>query len=231
MISIANLNFAYQNQVILEKINLEYKLPHFLGIIGENGGGKTTLIKLILGLIDSNVPIIRKLPLAQIGYVPQHLSCNPNFPICVFDLVLMGRTQSFGLYSKQDKIRVQEALETLKISHLASRRFNSLSGGQKQKVLIARALCSNCKLLILDEPTASIDACAKNEIFELLAQLNRDGVGIIVICHDLELLIAYSTQIAHIKKTLHLFTMPQNEKALLESLRYPYSIGSGHSDA
>lgn len=225
LISITDLSFAYQNQLILEKINLEYELPHFLGIIGENGGGKTTLIKIILGLINSHTPISKKLPLDQIGYVPQYLSSNSNFPICVFELVLMGRTKSFGLYSKQDKTKAYQALETLKISHLASRRFDSLSGGQKQKVLIARALCSNCKLLILDEPTASIDAYAKNEIFELLAQLNHNGVGIIAICHDLELLLTYSTQIAHIKKTLHLFTMPQDKVKLLESLKYPYSTG------
>lgn len=216
LISIANLNFAYQNQEVLKNINLNYQLPDFLGIIGENGGGKSTLIKLILGLIDSPSPILRTLPLSEIGYVPQHLSYNPNFPICVFDLVLMGRTKPFGLYGKKDKLEVSRVLEMLKISDLAPYRFDVLSGGQKQKVFLARALCSDCKLLILDEPTASIDIQARNEIFELLAQLNHAGIGIIVICHDLDLLLAHTTHIAYLKTTLDLFKIPEEKTDLLK---------------
>lgn len=200
---------------MLENIYLHYQIPHFLGIIGENGGGKSTLIKLILGLLDSNPCISRNLPLSQIGYVPQHLSHNPNFPICVLDLVLMGRTKSFGLYGKKDKEKAHQALEMLGISHLASYRFDLLSGGQKQKALLARALCSECKLLVLDEPTASIDAHSTHEIFKLLTQLNHQGIGIIVISHNLNLLLSHATHIAHIKKTLTLFAIPEEKDALL----------------
>lgn len=216
MISIANLNFAYQNQSILEEINLEYKLSYFLGIIGENGGGKSTLIKLILGLMGSHPCIQSKLPCSEIGYVPQHLSSNPNLPLCVFDLVLMGRTRPFGLYSKADKAKAHQALETLRISHLASSCFDALSGGQRQKVLLARALCSDCKLLILDEPTASIDTHSTYEIFQHLTQLHRDGIGIIIVCHDLNLLLAHATHIAYVQRTLKLFSIPQEEKILLD---------------
>lgn len=225
LISISNLSFAYQDKNVLENINLDYQLPQFLGIIGENGGGKSTLIKLILGLIDSRSYILRELPLDQIGYVPQHLSYNPHFPIGVFDLVLMGRTKPFGLYGKQDKTKAYQALEMLKISHLASYRFNSLSGGQKQKVLLARALCSDCKLLILDEPTASIDTHARNEIFKLLAQLNHTGIGIIVVCHDLDLLLTHATHIAYVKKTLRLFVMPKDKKELLKDFGHTLHLG------
>lgn len=225
LISITDLSFAYQDQRVLENINLDYQLPEFLGIIGENGGGKSTLIKLILGLIDSPPCILKKLPLSKIGYVPQHLFCNPNFPICVFDLVLMGRTKPFGLYGKKDKEKAKEALEMLKISHLSSYRFDLLSGGQKQKVLLARALCSDCELLILDEPTASIDTQARNEIFELLTQLNRTGIGIIAISHDLDLLLAHATQIAYLKKTLQLFKMPQEKGELLKYFGCKHHLG------
>lgn len=224
LIEIANLNFSYGDQEILKSINLHYKIPDFLGIIGENGGGKSTLIKLILGLIQFPACIFRSIPLSQIGYVPQHLSYNPNFPICVFDLVLMGRTRTFGLYQQHDKAKARQALEMLKISHLASSRFDLLSGGQKQRVFLARALCSDCKLLILDEPTANIDTSSRNEIFELLSFLNvTQNIGIIAICHDLDLLLPHATSIAYLQQTLSLFKIPEETPHLLKCFRSKYA--------
>ncbi len=216
MIEIKNLCFSYGNEEVLSHINLDYESSSFLGITGNNGGGKSTLLKIILGLIDCKEGITRKIALSQIGYVPQHISSNPNFPIRVFDLVLMGRTRSFGFYNKEDRTKTQEALQKLNISHLAELKFDCLSGGQKQKVLIARALCSDSKLLILDEPTAHIDADSRLEIFELLSTLHKNGIGIIVVCHDLELLLSYANQIAYLQTKLSLFAIPSQRDKLLE---------------
>lgn len=215
MIRIQNLSFSYADQEVLQKINLTYHSSQFLGIIGSNGGGKSTLIKLILRLLPLQNGILQAPPSHHIGYVPQHISNNPNFPLRVFDLVLMGRTRSFGRYNKNDKARAFEALEILKISSLADQKFDSLSGGQKQKALIARALCADSKILILDEPTASIDAHATLEIFELLSKLHHNGIGIIAVCHDLNLLLSYATHIACLQTTLKLFAIPEQQEDLL----------------
>ncbi|WP_051420541.1 metal ABC transporter ATP-binding protein [Helicobacter pametensis] len=231
MISICNLSFTYNHQEVLSNLSLEYDCSQFLGIIGNNGGGKSTLIKLILGLIQDPTHAIHKdISPAQIGYVPQHITGNPNFPICVFDLVLMGCTRPFGLYTQADKQRTQEILHELNLAHLAHQNFNALSGGQKQKVLIARALCADSKLLILDEPTAHIDTHSTLEIFSLLSTLHSQGRGIIVVCHDLELLLTYATHIAHLQTTLSLFEIPRQREELLQEFGCKHHI-KGNCDA
>lgn len=231
MIAIRNLSFSYQKQEVLSCINLDYTSSQFLGIIGNNGGGKSTLLKLILGLIDDPTHSINKyIHPSKIGYVPQHITNNPNFPICVFDLVLMGRTKPFGLYTKEDKKIAQNTLEMLEISHLSNSNFNSLSGGQKQKTLIARALCGDLQILILDEPTAHIDAHSTLEIFALLSKLHKQGIGIIVVCHDLDLLLSYATHIAHLQTNLSLFEIPRQREELLQKFGCKHHL-KGSCDA
>ena len=219
ILSIKNLNFAYNNELVLENINLNYDDKDFLAIIGPNGGGKSTLVKLILGLIKSkNVDLALKKQ--AIGYVPQSIFSNENFPICTLELVLMGLLDSkkFGFYSKKDKEKALNALEKVGLAEFANKKVSDLSGGQRQKAFIARALVSECKLLILDEPTASLDSKSSVEIFELLNNLHKNGIGIIMVCHDINLVLAYADQIAYLNKEFILHVNDKQKSALIKHL-------------
>lgn len=212
-INISNLSFSYGKERVLENINLHFSEGDFLGIVGSNGGGKSTLLKLILNLIPSPTPLQNTF--SSIGYVPQYAIHNPHFPICVFDCVLMGRLKPLGKYSKEDKEIALSSLESVGISHLKDKKLQELSGGQRQKALIARALCTQAPLLILDEPTASLDSASTQSIFSLLDSLHKQGKSIILICHDLDYLLSFSTHIAHIQKSLKFYTLPQDKDKIL----------------
>lgn len=212
-IKLSNLSFSYGSEEVLEGVNLHFSQGDFLGIIGSNGGGKSTLLKLILGLIPSPTPILNTF--SSMGYVPQYALHNPHFPICVFDCVLMGRLKPLGKYTQEDRQIALECLESVGISALKDKKLQELSGGQRQKALIARALCTQAPLLILDEPTASLDTASKDSIFSLLSDLHAQGKSIILICHDLEYLLSFSTHIAHLQKTLRFYTLPQDRDKIL----------------
>ncbi|MFK5975334.1 MAG: ABC transporter ATP-binding protein [Sulfurovum sp.] len=210
VIDIKNLSFAYDKQVVLEDINLTVNSKDFLAIIGPNGGGKSTLLKLILGLhkykkgeisVLSNEP---KSNLSQIGYVPQDTNINTDFPIKVIEVVLMGYNSKkrtlFG-YSKDETTSAMSALLQVGVENLAHQKIGSLSGGQRQRVMIARALCANPQILILDEPTSSIDITGQKEIYQLLQELNKK-ITIIVVSHDISVIVEYANRVAHINKKL-----------------------------
>ena len=190
----------------LENINLNYDSSEFLAITGANGGGKSTLIKLILGILHPVNPrtIARFIATKDMGYVPQSTQANPNFPIRVLECVLMGLVgeKIFGFYNKSDRFRALEALEKVGVSHLWDRKITDLSGGQRQRVFIARALIGRCKLLILDEPSASVDRESSTQIFALLESLHKSGVGIIAISHDLDLVGKYASSIMCLNRTI-----------------------------
>jgi len=159
-----NISFAYKQRNILENVDLVIKKGEFASIVGPNGGGKTTLLKLILGLIKPDRGVIRifgKSPdkaRQQIGYMPQYAHLDMDFPATVMDVVLMGRLRKTTLwFSKKDRIEVLTAIDEIGMSAFANTDFNELSGGQKQRILIARALCSSPDILLLDEPTANVD--------------------------------------------------------------------------
>lgn len=205
MIDIKNLNFSYNENLVLKDINFSVEKNEFIGIIGANGGGKSTLLKLILGLLKPTSGEIN-LSTSKISYVPQAHSINPNFPISVMDLVLMGKLSknAFFFSSKNDKLKALKCLEQVRMSEFKNHRFSDLSGGQQQRVLIARAMLSECELMLLDEPTASIDAKGQIEIFELLKSINQNGVCIVCVCHDAALLSSYAKKIVHVEKTCHI---------------------------
>lgn len=219
ILSIQNLNFAYKNETVLENVNLNYDSKDFLGIIGPNGGGKSTLLKLILGLLK-NKSVHLSLNKQALAYVPQSILANENFPICTLELVLMGLlgAKKFGFYSKKDKEKAIKALEKIGLSGFAQTKISELSGGQRQKAFIARALVSKCQLLILDEPTASLDSKSAVEIFELLNALHKDGVGIIAVCHDINLVLGYADKIAYLNKELILHDNDKQKGALIKHL-------------
>lgn len=209
-ISVKNLNFSYQENLVLEDINLEYNKDDFLCIIGPNGGGKSTFLKLLLGLIEpqkGSIKIYDQSPKSVssfLGYVPQFIPINESFPISVLDVVLMGKIdkQRFGFYTKECKKDALKSLELVGMDKFADKRISHLSGGQRQRVYMARALCSEAKILLLDEPTSSIDAKGQIEIYDLLKSINQSGKGVIMISHDLNISINYATKVGYINKKL-----------------------------
>lgn len=227
-LEIKNLSFGYSFELVLDNVNLMYDFSDFLAIIGPNGGGKSTLLKLILGILKPKSGSIRICDLTPaeyakfIGYVPQNTNINPNFPLMAQDVVLMGSLSKnkFGFYNKKDRLSAMEALEKVEMQKFAKTRIDELSGGQRQRVFIARSLCANAKLLMMDEPTASIDTNGQLQIFELLSKLNKEELGIIVISHDTNIVLAYASKIAHINKNLHLHDMTsfENKQNIINSL-------------
>lgn len=203
-----NLSYRYSNEYVLENVNFILEDRDFLALIGPNGGGKTTLVKLILRLLKPNkgqinypnVEIFN--PSSLIGYVPQDTTINSDFPIQAIDVVKMGFLKKRFLgykVSKKEEYDALEMLEKLGIKDLAYRRISDLSGGQRQRVLIARALSGGPKLIILDEPTSSIDTKTQKEIYQLLKTFNNFHT-IIVISHDISILLGYASKVLFVNK-------------------------------
>lgn len=201
-----NLSVNYGSVCALKDINLKVKKNEFLGIIGPNGGGKTTLLKVLLGIIKPTTGIVNINRDKKIGYVPQFTHFDRSFPVSVLDVILMGRLPKkmsiFHKYNKSDKEKAEKILNELNIIDLKNRQIGKLSGGQLQKVLIARALITNPDIIILDEPTASIDSKTKLEIYDILKRLNKQKT-IIIVSHDMKHVFSYIDSVACVNKTLH----------------------------
>lgn len=210
IVSIKNLSFTYNTDLILEDINLEVQEKDFLAIIGPNGGGKSTLLKNILGILEplqGEIKVLDEKPqknLSHIGYVPQNTNINTDFPIKVIEVVLMGhvghKRPLFG-YKKEEISCALSALSQVGMEKYAQIKIGSLSGGQRQRVMIARALCASPSILLLDEPTASIDVSGQKQIYELLKDLNK-SMTVIVVSHDISVTLSYANKVAHINKNL-----------------------------
>ena len=210
VLDIQNLSFAYEKERVLHDVSLKLDLHDFLVVIGPNGGGKSTLIKLILGILRPQEGSIKIFGMAQergvknIGYVPQNTNINIDFPIQVIDVVMMGSKTKSTLFFKRSKEETQKALEKLRLvgmESFAQTKIGLLSGGQRQRVMIARALYNEPKLLILDEPTSSIDVTGQKQIYELLKELSKT-ITIMVVSHDMSIIVEYATKVAHINKKL-----------------------------
>jgi zinc transport system ATP-binding protein len=192
----------------LADVTLQIYKGDFLGLIGPNGSGKTTLISTILGVVKPSTGSVRLFgkplnhrELRRVGYVPQKTILSDTiFPATVFETVLMGRTVQAGLfhqYSKEDYQKVDKDLEHLSISDLRNRRISELSGGQSQRVLLAKALVSDPELLILDEPTSGVDARSAAEFYDTLKHLNRDHhITVLLVSHDIGLVSRLSNHVA-----------------------------------
>ena len=205
ILELKNLSFQYDKQNVLEDVNLDILNNDFLAIIGPNGGGKSTLLKLILGLLKlKDGKIIKHLQNDSIGYVPQNTNLNIDFPITALEIVLMGhignKKQLFG-YSKEDIACAMSSLQQVSMESHANSKIGDLSGGQRQRVFIARALCANPKAMLLYEPTASIDVKGQKDIYELLKELNK-SIAIVVVSHDISVLLNYAKNVAHVNKNL-----------------------------
>ena len=200
----------YDSLTALEGVNLSVKEGDFLGIIGPNGGGKTTLLKVILGLVKPSrgkVIVMGNSPERArkfIGYIPQYSPFDRDFPASVWDVVLMGRLGHrgrFKRYTPEDKRIAAEALRKVEMFDLKDRQIGKLSWGQKQRVLIARALATEPKILLLDEPASSLDSRIEVGLYELLRTLNRE-ITIILVSHDIGVISAYVKTIACLNRRL-----------------------------
>lgn len=210
ILQVEHLSFSYQDQMVLENVNFDVSEGDFIGIIGPNGGGKTTLLKLIMGFLKPNqgtIKVFGKAPseaMQHIGYVPQTIRLDKQFPISVLEVVLLGRLSHlpwYGRYQAEDLKAAEEVLEKIGILDLKERAFGTLSGGQAQRTLIARALVSNPELLLLDEPTASVDANAQAEIYQLLFQLNKK-MTVMMVTHDLSVAIEHVKHVLCVQRTV-----------------------------
>ena len=228
IVEINNVTFTYNGETAVENVNLEILQGDFMAIIGPNGGGKTTLLKLILGLLKPDTGDIRisgqspQKASASIGYVPQDVNINRSFPITAMDVVLMGKLTPKKRWARKTSSNRQEALaalERLEMASLAEKKIGELSGGQCQRVFIARALVTQPQLLLLDEPTASIDTKGQAEFFEILKDINQD-VTIAVVSHDLLAVSRYVKSVACVNRVLHYHNQAEITGEMLETM-YP----------
>ena len=204
LINAENLTLGYEGQAIVENLSFSVNSGDYLCIVGENGSGKSTLMKTLLGLMEPMKGSIKEgdgLKKNEIGYLPQQTVVQKDFPASVKEIVLSGCQGRSGLkpfYSKEDKKLAEENIEKMGLKDLASRCYRNLSGGQQQRVLLARALCATRKILLLDEPVSGLDPKVTGEMYELIEGLNKDGVTIIMISHDIGAAVKYADHILSI---------------------------------
>lgn len=196
-----NLAIGYGNTIIKSDITFSVNEGDYLCIIGENGCGKSTLMKTILGLqnpIDGEISFSDGTKKNDIGYLPQQTQLQRDFPASVTEVIMSGFLNKNGLkpfYSKRQKAEFETVLQNLKIESLRKKCYRELSGGQQQKVLLARALCATDKIILLDEPVAALDPTASDEFYELLAKVNSNGTTVIMISHDVNKAVKYATKV------------------------------------
>ncbi len=203
IIAFRGVDFSYNGELVLENISIEIDRNDFVAILGPNGAGKTTLIKLLLGFLKpgkGTISILGQRPAKArkaIGYVPQYSIFDKDYPIHVIDIVKMNTLTAnslFPSYKKEVTVKAFSLLQKLEIQNLAYRNFHELSGGQKQRALIARALINEPEILLLDEPTASVDATMEKDIYDTLKMLN-ESTTILLITHDVGFVSAYVNKI------------------------------------
>ena len=199
-----DLALGYEGNVILDGLSFEVNAGNYLAIVGENGSGKSTLMKTLLGLLkplSGEITFGDSLRKNEIGYLPQQTVVQRDFPASVSEVVLSGCLSNgkfHPFYNKADKARAAANMERMGITALKDRSYRELSGGQQQRVLLTRALCATEKILLLDEPVSGLDPKVTMEMYERIAKLNKDGVTIIMISHDIAAAVRYADHILHL---------------------------------
>ncbi|WP_372796269.1 metal ABC transporter ATP-binding protein [Pontiella sp.] len=225
-IQIENVNFSYGPVAVLENANVSIGEKEFISVVGPNGGGKTTLLKLMLGLLEpqaGSVSVFGKVPALGrkwIGYLPQYTNLDARFPVNAMDVVLMGRlgkTRPFGFYSRADREAARAMLARVGLQDLQHRPLAALSGGQQQRVLIARALVSEPKLLLLDEPSSSLDDYVEQELFDLLQELNKE-LTIIVVSHDVAYVSRYVEKVICVNREVHTHPVAEIDENIIHDM-------------
>ncbi len=208
LLTVKNLTVGYGSQIVASDIDFEVNAGDYLCIVGENGSGKSTLMKTLLGLqkpVSGEIIRGEDLKECEIGYLPQQTLVQRDFPASVREIVLSGRQGRMGLrpfYNAEDKAAAAKNMERMGITELSEKCYRELSGGQQQRVLLARALCAAEKILLMDEPVSGLDPQVTAQMYELIQKLNKDGVTIIMISHDVNEVLKYASHILHIGKNV-----------------------------
>lgn len=206
LLTVENLSVGYDSNVIVKDLNFSVNEGDYLCIVGENGSGKSTLMKTLLHLqspLSGQIITADGFKKNQTGYLPQQTAVQKDFPASVYEIVLSGCQASCGLrpfYNRKEKSLALKNMERMGITSLAKRCYRELSGGQQQRVLLARALCATKKLLLLDEPVSGLDPKVTLEMYSLIEELNKEGIAVIMITHDVNAAIKYADKILHIGK-------------------------------
>lgn len=231
IVNIDGLTCGYDGVPVLSHVNLSIMRGDFVGLLGPSGSGKTSLLRSILGAIDIYEGSVTvegestqgKRP--RIGYVPQLETIDWNFPVTVEQVVMMGRTSNsklFPWFRKEDREVAHEMMESLGISHLASRHIRELSGGQQQRVFLARALVSSPRLLLLDEPTSGVDIKTRDEVMHLLDELNHQDVTIVMTTHEINAVAAHLPRVVCVNGRV-VADGPPNEVFTPDILKHTYN--------
>ncbi len=232
VIELQDVWFHRNGQSVLQNVNLAIERGNFTALIGPNGGGKTTLIRLMVGLLKPDRGVVRVLgkPPGQVaqrlGYMPQNLGNNERFPVSVLDVVLMGRLKTFRRWprhSRADKEAAREALERMEMWEFRNRHIGQLSGGQRQRVMIARALATDPEILFLDEPTASVDTKHQSEFYEILKRLNRRKT-IVIVCHELMMINTYVQSVACVNRCVHYHDHAEVTEEMVDMYQCPVEL-------
>ena len=211
LITCRDAALGYDGNIVVSGLNFEVKRGDYLCIVGENGAGKSTLMKAILGLkspISGTIEMGEGLEKTDIGYLPQQTLVQKDFPASVREIVLSGCTGKKGFhpfYSRADKVNAGKNMVKMGIADLEKRCYRELSGGQQQRVLLARALCATEEILLLDEPVSGLDPKVTAQMYDLIKELNRSGITIIMISHDLRAAVEYATHILQISSAAPFF--------------------------
>lgn len=233
IIELQDVNFSYGHDQVLKNINLTVHKGDYLGIVGPNGGGKSTLLRLILGLLTpssgniilfgQNIENFKNW--SKFGYISQQVThIDPNFPMSVMDVVIMGTYAKLGLFKtpgKGEKEKAREALEKVGMWEYKDKLIGDLSGGQQQRVFIARALAGEPEIIVLDEPTTGVDIKTQKEFYSLLQSLNSKlEMTLVLVSHELDIVAHESTEIAYINRELIYHGVPRDflESEYLERL-------------
>ena len=230
-VRVKGVSVLFDGLKALENISFSVKRGKFVAVIGPNGGGKTTLLKVLLGLLKPSKGEVKVFEMnpeearGMVGYMPQKISFDQSFPITVFKLVLMGRYRGLlKFYKEEDKKAAIEALEAVGIEELKDRKIGELSGGQIQRAFLARALVRDPELLLLDEPTASIDPKVRKDFYELLSKL-KGKKTILLVTHDISAVSIYVDEIACLNKRLFYYGPKEGGlKRIKEVYGYPVEL-------
>ncbi len=236
IIELDRVCFSYNSEEVIKDISLQIHKGDYVGIVGPNGGGKTTLLKLMLGIIKPNDGIVKLFGTdikefkswAKVGYVPQKTHLEMNLPVTVEEMVAMGRYGKRGLFhfpTKEDKQKTEKALEQVDMLDYRTRQISDLSGGQQQRVFIARALATEPEIIFLDEPTVGVDVKTQKQFYSLLRKLNQElDLTLVLVSHELDVVAHEATELGYINRTLEYYGDPEE---FLKGAYFHELIGKG----